>query len=86
MHLIDYLSNIFALPFSSEDKFNADQGPFLAGSFNSVKVKCLIATGASVSCMSKQSFDTIPKHVLLESIPIPRGCQLSVATGHSFLL
>ena len=63
-----------------------DNRPFLTGTFNGVKLKCLIDTGASVSCMPKISFDAIPNHDYLESVPIPTGFRLSAATSHNFSL
>ena len=36
--------------------------------------------------MSKISFDAIPNHDSLESVPIPPGFRLSSATGHNFSL
>ena len=83
--MIDYVCSIFALPFAKED-FNVDNRPFLTGTFNGVKLKCLIDTVALVSCMSKISFDVIPNHDSLESVPIPLGFQLSEATRHNFSL
>ena len=84
--MIDYVCSIFALPFVREEYFNVDNRPFLTGAFNGVKLKCLIDTGASVSCMSKLSFDAIPNHDSLESVPIPPSFRLSAATGHNFYL
>ena len=84
--MIEYLCSIFVLPFAREEEFNVDNRPFLTGAFNGVKLKCLIDTGASVSCMSKISFDAIPNHDFLKSVPIPPGFRLSAATGHKFSL
>ena len=84
--MIDFMCSIFALPFEREEYFSVDNRPFLTGAFNCVKLKCLIDTGASVSCMSKLSFDAIPNHDSLESVPIPPGFRLSAATGHNFSL
>ena len=66
--------------------YSVDNRPFLTGSFNGVKLKCLIDTGASVSCMSKLSFDAIPNHDSLESVQTLPGFRLSAATGHNFSL
>ena len=71
--MIDYVCSIFALPFAREEDYSVDNRPFLTGSFNGVKLKCLIDIGASVSCMSKLSFEAIPNHNSLELVPIPPG-------------
>ena len=84
--MIDYVCSIFALPLAREEDFNVDSLTFLTGTCNGVKLKCLIDTGASASCMSKFSFEVILNHDSLESVPIPPGFRLSAANGHNFSL
>ena len=84
--MIDYVCSIFALPFTREEDIKIHNQPFLTGTSNGVKLKCLIDTGTSVSCMSKFSFEAIPNNDSLESVPIPPGFWLSSATGHNFSL
>ena len=49
-------------------------------------MKCLIDTGASVSCLSRGSYQSIPGYQALESVPILPGFRISAASGHKFSL
>ena len=49
-------------------------------------MKCLLDTGASVSCLSRASYQCIPGYQALESVPIPPGFRISAASGHKFSL
>ena len=65
---------------------NLDSRPYVMGNFNGIDVKCLIDTGASVSCLSRASYQSIPGYQALESVPIPPGFRISAAPGHRFSL
>ena len=84
--MINYTCSVFAIPFGSEDEINLDSRPYVFGNFNGVDVKCLLDTGASVSCLSRASYQSIPGYQALESVPIPPGFRISAASGHKFSL
>ena len=84
--MINYACSIYAISFGSEDKVNWDSCPYVVGNFNGINVKCLIDTGASVSCLSRESYQSILGYQALESVPIQPGFRISAASGHKFSL
>ena len=78
--MINYACSIYAIPFGSEDEVNFDSRLYVVGNFNDINVKCLIDTGASVSCLSKESYQSIPGYQALESVPIQPGFRISAAS------
>ena len=84
--MINYTCSICAIPFGSEDEVNWDSHPYVVGNFNGINMKCLIDTGASVSCLSREVHQSIPGYQALESVPIQPGFRISAASGHKFSL
>ena len=68
--MINCVCSIYAIPFGSEGEVNWDSRPYVVGNFNGINVKCSIDTGASVSCLSRESYQSIPGYQALESVPI----------------
>ena len=84
--MINYACSIYAIPLGTEDEVNWDSRRYAEGNFNGINVKCLIDTGASVSCLSRESYQSIPGYQALESVPIQSGFWISAAPGHKFSL
>ena len=84
--MINYTCLVYAIPIGSEDEINLDSCPYVIGNFNGVDVRCLLDTGASVSCLLRASYQSIPGYQALESVPVPPGFWISAASGHKFSL
>ena len=86
VYMSSFTCLVYAIPFGSEDKMNWDSCPYVLGNFNDIDMKCLIDTGASISSLSRESFQSIPVYQALESVPIPPGFWISAASSHKFSL
>ena len=80
------MCSIYAIPYGSEDEVTWDFLPYAVGNFNGINEKCLIDTGASVSCLLRESYQSIPRFQALESVPIQPGFWINAASGHKFSL
>ena len=60
--------------------------PFIDGTFNGVRVSCLVDMGASISVIAHSIFELIPNSSSLPSFPVSLSWRLSAETGNELEL